>query len=56
MAMKKYTKAESFDIVRGKQASVMNQFFQRVGKFSVSDLTEEERTDLKRELDEAGEE
>jgi len=46
MAMKKYTGAESFEVLRGAQAQTLHDFRQKVGKSSVGDFTPEELSEL----------
>lgn len=50
MAMKKTTQSEGkIEVLRGREAEVLNEQFAKTGKYAVSDFSDEER----QELDEA---
>jgi hypothetical protein len=57
MAIKKYADAEGeLEVLRGKEAQVINEHFSKTGKRTVSDFSEQEREDLNKDLEAAREE
>lgn len=54
MAMKKYTQSEGkLEVLRGREANVLNDHFSKTGKFAVSDFSDDEREALNADLDAA---
>jgi hypothetical protein len=51
MAFRKFNKVEKTDILPRKQVNAISDTLRRLGKKSMSDLTEEERKELGKKLD-----
>lgn len=51
MAFRKFNKAEKTDVLPRKQVNTISDTLRRLGKKSMSDLTEEERNELSKKLD-----
>lgn len=56
MAMKKYTQSESIEVLRGKEAQVLNDHFEKTGKASLSAFSAEEKKNVLSELNSITEE
>jgi hypothetical protein len=57
MAFKKYAESEGdLEVLRGKEAVVLNEHFSKTGKRAVSDFSAAERKALNKDLDSAREE
>lgn len=53
MAMKKTTKGEGkIEVLRGREAEVLNEHFAKTGKYAISDFNDDERDALDSELEE----
>lgn len=48
--MRKYTTAESVEVLDSQQENVIEQHLSKTGKTSVADLTDEEKEQLRSEL------
>jgi hypothetical protein len=56
MTMKKYTKGEGkTEVLRGDEAVVLNEHFQRTGKRQLSEFSEDELSAFNADLDEVSE-
>ena len=51
MAMQKFGDTEKVEILRGEQATVLNDHMKKTGKFKVSDFSKDEKAELQRDLE-----
>lgn len=51
MAFRKFNKSEKTEVLPRKQIATINDTLRRLGKGSISDLSEEEKTELNKKLD-----
>lgn len=57
MSMRKYADGEGkLEVLRGREANALNAHMERLGKFSVSDFSDDEREALQADLEKAREE
>lgn len=48
--MRKYTQAEKIEVLSGREAQVINEHFEKVGKYQVSAFSDEEKDSLLEDL------
>jgi hypothetical protein len=51
MAMQKFGDVEKIEVLKGKEAQVLNQHMNKLGKYKVSDFSKEEKQALQQELE-----
>lgn len=49
--MRKYTTSEEFEVLDSQQENLISSFMEKTGKVKVSELSDEEKDELRKELE-----